>query len=200
MGLDRLTVTELRQLLVANQLLCFTLLVLVTVVRENLFMVLEHPAEPQCPAEDWLASIWRLFATRVFENCSHVQKVLIYQGYYGSKSPKPTNLLVCMGDQLDAADILRGSRITDQLPEQLVMGWDAKNREYSTASLKSYPSALCAGLASLAQRWVDQYVRVPAASLPAIPATFVKFTDILTSSFNLAVARGADYSRSNPAS
>ena len=200
MGLDRLKIREIRQLLVANQLLCFTLMILVTVVRENLFMVLEHPAEPQSPSEDWLASIWRLFATRVFNHCSHLQKVLVYQGYYGSKSPKPTNLLICIGDKLNAAAILHESRITDQLPEQLVMGWDAKNREYSTASLKSYPSALCAGLASLAQHWINSYVTKPAAEVSPLPAAFVKFTDILTSSFNLAVARGADYSRSNFAS
>ena len=200
MGLDRLKIREIRQLLVANQLLCFTLMILVTVVRENLFMVLEHPAEPQRPSEDWLASIWRLFATRVFNHCSHLQKVLVYQGYYGSKSPKPTNLLICIGDKLNAAAILHESRITDQLPEQLVMGWDAKNREYSTASLKSYPSALCAGLASLAQQWINSYVTKPAAEVSPLPAAFVKFTDILTSSFNLAVAPGADYSRSNFAS
>ena len=194
-GLGQMKVRELEQIVVANRLLCFALLVMLEVIAQNLFMILEHPAEPTAEGEQWLASIWKLFATKAFMNNGNIQRILLYQGHYGSKSPKPTCLLACVGHELCAQSILWGCRTQDHLPKQLVMGWDDESREYATASLKSYPPDLCSALSHLAQCWLDRYAHKFVDPVP-LPDAFARFTEELNRAFNLLVDRGADYHRS----
>ena len=194
-GVACMKVPEAEQVLQANRLLLFTLKLFLLMTFQQKFMMIEHPS-PSPRAEDfWLASIWKLFATRMYQNHPHVWLVEILQGYYNGKAPKPTTLLFTCGPQGNAQEFLDGKRTT-ALPSGLVMGKDASG-EYRTAGLKTYPGDLCgAFLASFAQSWIFQYVQnVPGEGLKAQMDEFLKFSAGLLQSFNTAVVRGADYCR-----
>ena len=197
-GYERLRIPEVRQLIIANRLLCFTIMVLIEILAQHLFMMTEHPAEPQAEGELWLASIWRLFMTRVIRDHPHAELVTLQQGHFGAKSPKPTNLLICGGAGFGAESILAKHRTCTVLPKQLEMGWDAKAREYATASLKSYPPGLCLAISAMTQCWMDKHFET-AEDLGPLPPSFVSFTEELLKTFNLSVARGADYHSVAPA-
>ena len=191
-GLPHLKVKEVQQVIVANKLLCFAIMVFLCVLENHLFMVLEHPGEPPVETEWWLASIWRLFLTAVLDSNANVQTVTIYQGHYGCKSPKPTNLMACVGPGICVSSVLQSWQTCQDLPAQLDMGWDKSKKEFSTAALKSYPPDLCTALSRLAQHWLDCHS--PAFASPVdLPQSFVQFTDKLMKAFNQSVARGADY-------
>ncbi len=73
-------------------------------------MVVEHPALPDAEGEEWLPSIWGLFAVLVYNLHSAVARIDLLQGHYGGQSPKPTTLLVSCGPILDAKKILESYR------------------------------------------------------------------------------------------
>ena len=191
-GFDWMKVKEVRQVILANRLLGFTIMVMLYILEMSLFMLVEHPGEPPQEEEGWLASIWRLFLTKAIRNNPNVHLARIFQGHYGAKSPKPTNLMICAGPDFPVTEILEGLRSSDSLPQQLEMGWNAESKEYSTASLKSYPPDLCRALAGLTEVWMERFME-PVVGLPPLPSQFTRFTEALLNSFNLSVERGADY-------
>ena len=194
-GFDHLTIAEIEQVLQANRLLLFTLRLFMLMTYAHRMMVVEHPILPAAEGEDWLPSIWRLYAILVYNLHSAVTWVDLYQGHYGGRSPKPTTLLVSCGPTLDANKILESYRSTD-LPQALVMGKKSGSKEYSTAALKSYPGQLCRGLSGLAQQWLDLYVQNDMLSdYGGCMDDFLAFSEKLLQDFNLDVVRGSDYSR-----
>jgi len=61
--------------------------------------------------------------------------------------PKPTNLLISIGPDINAQEFLDARRARDTLPPALSM---TKGEEYSMAVLKNYPKDFCTALAALA--------------------------------------------------
>ena len=133
-GFDHLTIAEAEQLLQANRLLLFTLRLFMLMTYAHRLMVMEHPILPAAEGEEWLPSIWRLYAVSVYNLHSAVTWVDLFQGHYGGRSPKPTTLLVSCGPTLDAKSILESYRSSD-LPSALVMGRHLGSKEYSTQLL-----------------------------------------------------------------
>ena len=118
-GLDQMKVKEVRQVVTSNRLLTFTITLLLVSLQMSRLMIVEHPAEPEDPAENWLASIWRLFVIIAMRNNEHIVQEVIYQGFYGGHSPKPTSLLVCCGQKVNVSKILKAARTQHWLPESI---------------------------------------------------------------------------------
>ena len=98
-ALPFLKVAEAEQVLQANRLLLFCLKLFLIMTHLNKFMMIEHPSKSARDEDAWLASIWKLFATQVYKYHPFVWQIEVMQGYFGSKSPKPTTLLFT-ADQL----------------------------------------------------------------------------------------------------
>ena len=109
--------------------------------------LLEHPATSELLTEGWLPSIWRLWVAKVLAAHGAVQLMKVYQGYYNGLSPKPTNLLISIGPDINTEEFLEARRTRDTLPPALSM---TKGEEYSMAVLKNYPKDFCTALAALA--------------------------------------------------
>lgn len=90
-GLQRLTFKELAQILVGNGLLGATILLALVQFHYGNFMLVEHPSEP---TDLHAASIWRIAIVQLLERFEGVQRCRVWQGHYGAKSPKPTDILV----------------------------------------------------------------------------------------------------------
>ena len=193
-GLPSMTIREFLQTIIGNVLLCFVMKAFVRMLKRRRFAMVEHPSASDRPEEQWLASIWKLFMTKVLLDSDFVVRADILQGWYGAKSPKPTSLLFTLGPQIDAPHILREMRTEQQLPKGLDMGYDTAAREYSTAGLKNYPGGLCKAIKEVAQRWLDCYLpSFPSDSVPAGFEEFVQYTKNLEQSFNFDALRGADF-------
>lgn len=199
-GLFAMTAPEQQQVLLANRLLCFIMLAFVLLLRISRFAVVEHPASSAAASEAWLASIWKLFLTEVFQANEFVWKVDIYQGLFGAKSPKPTSLLFSVGPSIDVRAILEKGQTVEEMPRQLEMGWDRQAGEYQTASLKNYPGGLCAAISCVCQQWLECYLpEVPPSDADPLYSSsiskFVHFTENLERRFNFSAQRGSDYHR-----
>lgn len=188
-GLPALRLREIHQAIIANILLLFTLEVFCLMTALHKVMVLEHPAEPDSAGEDWMASIWRLAATRIMESHPMVRLLTVLQGKFGGASPKPTQLLVVAGD-VDVDSIMQ-EFATTSLPPALVMG--RKDHEFATASLKEYPALLCKALATISERWCRKYVAVPDIGGQVAMQEFLEFTASLRQSLNESALRGPDF-------
>ena len=136
-GLETVRVQEAQQLLLANRLLLFTLSLFHTLLQLRRFMLVEHPECPSGRHEDWMASIWKLFVVRSFLQHRDVRLLSVLQGRYGGLSPKPTSLMVLYGGKFDVHRHMEACTTSESLPPALVMGWNQKEGEYQTASLKS---------------------------------------------------------------
>ena len=89
-GKDSLAIREVRQLLMGNQLLLFSLHILVVLYTVNGFGALEHPAPPSSPTS---ASIWRTVILTLLSSLPGFQQIQFAQGLLGARSAKPTMLL-----------------------------------------------------------------------------------------------------------
>ena len=158
-GLDQLQVKEVKQVVIANRLVCFCISLMVCALVVKRLMLIEHPEEPDQQDQQWIASIWRLYVTRALANHPYIHRAAIFQGHFGARSPKPTSLLVCCGPKVNVDAVLLGARTQQDLPAGLSMGWQKEAREYATASLKTYPAGLCRGFADLAHDgWTNMVV------------------------------------------
>ena len=142
-------------MILANRLLAFTVHLFVIMLVMKRFMAIEHPACPDGQGDDWLPSIWRLYLLRALAECDFAQLVSISLGLFDGLSPKPTTLLVACGNEINALHFLEQYQTRSTMPPGHQMGYDKTRKEYKTAALKSYPAALCKGLAGLANQWAS---------------------------------------------
>ncbi len=177
----------------ANALLLFTLQAFLEMLLIGKFGMVEHPSSPTDSSEMWLPSIWKLFVVRCLQAHPGVQTVLIHQGFYGAKSPKPTTLMFSCDGSLSISDVLWECRTQSKLPQALRMG--KQNGEYATASLKNYPTGLCRALSYTLSRWLKTHAKHSEFSLPSDHADlrdFSEYVQTLLINFNFAAQRGAD--------
>eukprot|EP00435_Cladocopium_sp_Y103_P033204 s1466_g8.t1 len=126
-GLPCVSLRELLQLFVGNELLSFVLLAF---------------ADPETDPE--AAAIWRLPVVQAILALPGVQLLRIAQGLLGAPSPKPTNLMVANMPEL--MQFLHQSRTRTELPTSTSIGKDHLGN-WKTSCLKEYPPGFCRGLA-----------------------------------------------------
>lgn len=149
-GFSLLTIREVRQLCLGNELLGIALQIALLLWLCGGLCLLEHPSEPAHPTAP---SIWRTVACLFLLGQSGNRKLKIYQGNFGAKSPKPTEFLVthCPAD---VERIFHRHWTVARLPMAVSIGKNAKGR-YNTASLKEYPPALSRALWSIAESHIQ---------------------------------------------
>lgn len=136
-GFQLLTIREVRQLCLGNELLGIALLVAVLLWIHGGLCILEHPCEPSMLSAP---SIWRMSATRFLLQQDTNKRVRVYQGNFGAKSPKPTDFLITHAP-CGVVGLFRSHWSTARLPVATSIG-KTKDGQYKTASLKEYPEAL----------------------------------------------------------
>lgn len=109
-------VEELQQVILANRLLAFTVMLFAVLAMAKRFMAMEHPACPSGQGDEWLPSIWKLYILRALAAMDGVRLLEIQQGLFDGISPKPTFLLILCGD-IDAQKELARFQTTDTLPK-----------------------------------------------------------------------------------
>ena len=186
MGMPALTIKEAKQILIGNLLLTFALMSVLIMAGQRRLAVMEHPEEG---ADDWVASSWKLHATKLLSGHPRIEVFSILQGRYGGVSPKPTKLLISADDRNTSQRVLESFAVTS-LPKGIRLGRN-ETGEYNTSQLKNYPPLLCEALAALAQSWCSKYYH------PGIETNsdddFLQFVDKLKSSYNLSAQRGPDF-------
>ena len=151
-GLSSLFLKELRQILVGNGLLQYCTLAHFAQWRQGRCSIMEHPAEPE--AQD-APSIWRLRALQLLMALPHCHRERVHQGYFGAKSPKPTDLL-CSFCPSPMADFARPWQTRKTLPAPLTMGRQCQADgpgQWNTFSLKEYPPQFNMVLARAFHHW-----------------------------------------------
>eukprot|EP00435_Cladocopium_sp_Y103_P039654 s578_g10.t1 len=140
-GFESLSLRELAQILVGNELLLFAFEAVLGLVHTQGVALLEHPAEPQ---KEQSASIWKLPFLQQLVRAPNVERHRFAQGLMGAPTPKPTELLT-----LNLPGVLRTLhkwRVRSQLPKNFALGKNQQG-EWCTAVLKEYPPAMCGSLA-----------------------------------------------------
>ena len=122
------------------------------------FAVLEHPAPPSKAHPD-APSIWYLTAIRLLALLPQSRLELIYQGYFGAASPKPTFLL-CASAPSPLDDFGRSFRTRSNLPPPLAMG-KSTSGAFTTFQLKEYPRGLNQLLAASFHWWTRRCQYLP---------------------------------------
>ena len=140
-GLDALSLRELHQVMVGNDLLGFALDMLLRVYFSGGSGIIEHPEMPADPAKP---SIWRLPIMHVFRHLDGFQEVSFSQGLLGAASPKPTRLLTL--NLPDLRSSLRAHHLTGTLPMRSAIGKQTDGT-FRTGYLKEYPPAMSRALA-----------------------------------------------------
>ena len=145
-----LRLKELRQLLVGNGLLIFSLLMVAAQTYKANLALLEHPSASATRYNRVPPSIWRLKALRLLLCHPNIELHYVLQGYYHGLSPKPTTLLIScpMAMRSLVQRIIDDGRSRGTLPPPIVMG--RKDKSYSTAPLKRYPAPFCRMISALA--------------------------------------------------
>ena len=126
-GRDSLAVREVRQLLIGNHLLMFSLRILVILYTVGGFGALEHPAPP---SSETSVSIWRTVILALLSRLPGFTQVLFAQGLLGARSAKPTTILAL--NLPGVVEHIRSSRVCDSLPRAVSLGRDA-NGVWSTS-------------------------------------------------------------------
>ena len=141
-GLSSLSLRELAQVRVGNNLLCFSLEMLFRLALVGAFGVLEHP---EMPEDETMPSIWRLDVMQWLLQMPGVHSFGFSQGLLGAPSPKPTRLLVLNMDGLMGE--LRRHHLSADLPRRSAIG-KAADGSWCTGVLKEYPPAMSRALAA----------------------------------------------------
>ena len=157
-SLEGLAVREQEQVFVANTLLGFSLHFQFIMWLRGRWAGLEHPKEPDNPS---YAAIWRLPIVQMMLQLPGMQRFTVLQGFYGGKSPKPTDLMFSHAAPGLPALALRTR--TTSLPPPIKMGKSDKGKFYNTAVLKEYPSAFCNFLALSFAAWAKHRPVEPAS-------------------------------------
>eukprot|EP00435_Cladocopium_sp_Y103_P022525 s4527_g5.t1 len=153
-GFEVLSLSELFQVMVGNELLGFSLLAMLDVAIADAFGILEHPSE----AHDSPSA-----AVRVILSLPCVQKYTLAQGLMGARTPKPTTLLAANMDNL-MVDLHR-CRVRGELPKTSAIGKNSLG-QWRTTELKEYSPGLCKAFAlslarGISEAKVDQTVEDP---------------------------------------
>ena len=146
-----LRLKELRQVLVGNGLLIFSLLMVAAQTYKANLALLEHPSASATRYNRVPPSIWRLKAMRLLLCHPNIELHYVQQGYYHGLSPKPTTLLIScpMAMRSLVQRIINDGRSRGTLPPPISMG-RKDNKAYSTAPLKRYPAPFCRMISQLA--------------------------------------------------
>lgn len=135
-GLPSLSLRELGQVTIGNELLLFSLDLMICLARSEGLGVLEHPGEP---ADETKPSIWRLPIVQLLQNLPGFEFVDFAQGLLGAKTPKPTRFLTLNMGSLPK--FLHAHRLCPELPKGAAIGKNTDG-QWATSSLKEYPPAL----------------------------------------------------------
>ena len=139
-GMHSLSLRELMDVCVGNDLLIFTLYAFVLLFFNAGLSIVEHPDEPK---DLKAVSIWRLPIVQMLLSLPGVELHHISQGLFGAESPKPTGFMTLNLPHFRTT--LHRRRLTAQLPKSSSIGI-SETGEFKTAKLKEYPPALCAAL------------------------------------------------------
>lgn len=146
-GLEALSLSELEQVLMGNDLLQFSFDMLLRLYFSDGFGVLEHPDEPQ---DEQKPSIWKLPVLDIFRALANFHEIRFGQGLLGAPSPKPTRLLVLNLPELRST--LRSHHLSKDPPKRSSIGRQ-QDGTWKTAYLKEYPPAMSRALAVEFNRW-----------------------------------------------
>lgn len=115
-----------------NALLGISVLMFTVAWLSGTFALLEHPMEPGSTVS---ASIWRLEMLKFLAGLPQVQKLVVYQGFFGAVSPKPTTLLVAHGPP-HAGDIFRQFQTRRLCPTNTSIGRDETGKFRTSALIR----------------------------------------------------------------
>ena len=136
-GLPCVSLRELQQLCIGNDLLFFSILCIIELIAVDGFAIMEHPAEPLHPEA---ASIWRTAIIKAILALPQVQCLKFAQGLLGSSTPKPTSLLTVNLPRMMYH--LHQGRVRTELPSAVAIG-RTEQGVWRTTALKEYAPALC---------------------------------------------------------
>ena len=159
-GLPSLSLKEVAQVAVGNELLLFAIELLFVLAIHSGFGILEHPAEPADPSRP---SIWRLPLMRLRSCFSSVRVFDFAQGLLGAATPKPTSLLALNLPSLPKDT--RAHHVCSDLPRRSAIGLSDKGH-WNISPLKEYPPALNRAMASAVCSWFQGH---PALTLIFFP-------------------------------
>ena len=175
MGLETLTIRELKQILVGNRLLGVALLLVVHCLMVGVFALLEHPMKPTTPSP----SIWKLPILQLLIGHPDVKLITVRQGLFGAKSSKPTDLMLVKPPRA-YMEILRSHQVRTTVPKYHSIGLQA-NGNFETTELKTYPPALCSAIAELWGQHIFERQGRPCDQVGALPDEFVEIVQALFS-------------------
>ena len=136
-----MSLRELRQVSVGNELLLFSFMCLILLSGQNGCGAIEHPAEPKSLHS---ASIWRTEIVGLLLQIPGFNLLTFAQGLMGAKSAKPTSLLTLNLPTM--ASCIVKHRLTADLPVASSIGRDSDGH-WKTTTLKEYPPSFCHALA-----------------------------------------------------
>ena len=135
-GLPSLSLRELEQIAVGNELLLFSLELLMSLAISEGCGAIEHPGEP---TDIDKPSIWRLAFVQMLLQLPGFQVVDFAQGLLGAPTPKPTRLLTLNLSTLPSR--IHAHRLCPDLPRRAAIG-RLDSGQWATTGLKEYPPAL----------------------------------------------------------
>ena len=185
-GLPTLTLKELSQVRIGNQLLGVAVRLAFIQWFVGSFFLLEHPA---CPHEAGAPSIWKVPLLRYLCGLPGNALHTIYSGYYGAPTAKPTSLLLVNGPE-QASEILMAGRVCEVLPQGGSIGKD-DFQQWRTSKLKEYPQALCSTMGALAVAHLN--TRSRAKCKVEVPADFLEGFLHLQISLDFSAQMGPDF-------
>ena len=163
-GASSLSLRELRDVSVGNELLIFTLVAFIHLYITQGYAIVEHPAPPR---DEAAASIWRLPIMALILALPGVDLHRILQGLFGAESAKPTGFLTL--NLPSFISTLHSWRLCKDPPAAVSIG-QTDSGEFRTTKLKEYPPALCAALANCFMR----DFLAPATDCAQVPTDFLK--------------------------
>lgn len=149
-GFEALSLRELEQILIGNDLLHFSFDMMLRLYFTQGCGIIEHP---DMPADEQKPSIWRLPILALFRALSGFEEVSFGQGLLGAASPKPTRLLALNLPTLKAN--LRAHHITKDPPKSSSIGKMADGT-WCTGYLKEYPPSMCRALGAEFKTWLQR--------------------------------------------
>ena len=178
MGLEGLSMKELRQTKQGTAFYLQSMIALIWMVIGGGFYVCEHPAKPRL---SWRPSIWTSPLVQLYLKIPEVKLWTIEQWRWGCETPKPTGLLSVRMPHLGR--ILHDRQLPGLTrPTGAAIGRDPTTGQFYTHALKEYPGQLCFALAeSILDALVLQRGR-SATSCPseeAVPSSLRSFVNDL---------------------